>query len=82
MTLGSTTSDDRWLLVSSTRNDVAWVYEADEAEAGVAGFFRQAPVPSQPLTPSQREAGDFYPFGGCDIVPVSEHERIWLLRNR
>jgi hypothetical protein len=31
---------------------------------------------------SQREAGDFFPYDGCDIVLLSERQNVWLLRNR
>jgi hypothetical protein len=81
MTLGSTTSDERWLLLSSTKDDVAWVYHVGDPSAGLTGFLSHPPVLAQVLSPSQREAGDFYPFDGCDIVLLSERENIWLLRN-
>jgi hypothetical protein len=70
LTLGSTSADERYLLASSTKEDTVWVYE---------GFFLPPPVFVQPMSPSQREAGDFFPHGGCDIVLVSEQEGVWLL---
>lgn len=73
LTLGSTSADERYLLTSSTREDTVWVYE---------GFFLPPPVFIQPMSPSQREAGDFFPHGGCDIVLVSEQKGVWLLPAR
>jgi hypothetical protein len=70
LTLGSTSADERYLLASSTREDTVWIYE---------GFFLPPPVFVQPMSPAQREAGDFYPHGGCDVVLVSEQQGIWLL---
>jgi hypothetical protein len=82
MVLGSTSADERLLVTSSTRNQTAWVYANDNDLPGVAGFFAHAPLFSRKLTRSQREAGDFFPYDGCDIVLLSERQNVWLLSNR
>jgi hypothetical protein len=82
MTLGSTSGDDRFLVTSSTRNQTAWVYANRHDPPDVAGFFDQAPLFGRRLSRSQREAGDFFPYDGCDIVLLSERQNVWLLRNR
>jgi hypothetical protein len=76
MVLGSTSADERLILTSSTRDDTAWVYETSALLAGRAPFF------SRKMSASQREAGDFFPYGGCDIVLLSERQNVWLLQNR
>jgi hypothetical protein len=82
MTLGSTSADERLLVASSTRNQTAWVYANGHDPPDVAGFFDQAPLFSRRLPRSQREAGDFFPYDGCDIVLLSERQNVWLLSNR
>jgi hypothetical protein len=82
MTLGSTSADERLLVTSSTRNQTAWVYANRHDPPDVAGFFDDTPLFSRKLTRSQREAGDFFPFDGCDIVLLSERQNVWLLSNR
>lgn len=82
MTLGSTSADERLLVTSSTRNQTAWVYANRQDLRDVAGFFAGgAPLFSRKLSRSQREAGDFFPYDGCDIVLLSERQNVWLLRN-
>jgi hypothetical protein len=75
LVLGSTTANGRLLLTSSTRTDT--VYVADLAE----GWTGTPPVFEQQMPAAQREAGDFFPYDGCDIVLVDEQENIWRLRN-
>ena len=83
MVLGSTSADERLLLTSSTRDDTAWVYANRHGGApDVTGFFDQGPLFSRKLSRSQREAGDFFPYSGCDIVLLSERQNVWLLANR
>lgn len=82
MVLGSLSADERLLLTSSTRNQTAWVYAAGRDPTDVAGFFAGAPLFSRKLSRSQREAGDFFPYDGCDIVLLSERQNVWLLSNR
>ena len=82
MTLGSTSADERLLVTSSTRNQTAWVYANGHDPPDVAGFFGTAPLFTRTMTRSQREAGDFFPYDGCDIVLVSERQNVWLLSNR
>ena len=83
LVLAATSAGDRLLLTSSTREDTAWVYELAGAGAvsDVAGVLAGDPVFSRAMRPSQREAGDFFPHGGCDIVLVSEQESVWMLPN-
>lgn len=45
-------------------------------------FLGEAPLFERRMEPSQREAGDFYPKGGCDIILVSENQTVWLLPNQ
>jgi len=82
MTLGSTSADERLLVTSSTHNQTAWVYANTHDPPDVAGFFDHKPLFSRRLTRSQREAGDFFPYGSCDIVLLSERQNVWLLSNR
>jgi hypothetical protein len=83
MTLGSTSADERLMLTSSTRDDTAWVYANRHEPPDITGFFDgAAPLFTRKLTPSQREAGDFFPYDGCDIVLLSERQNVWLLENR
>ena len=82
MTLGSTSADERLLVTSSTRNQTAWVYANRHDPPDVTGFFDERPLFSRRLSPSQREAGDFFPYDGCDIVLLSERQNVWLLSNR
>ncbi len=82
MVLGSTSADERLLLTSSTRDQTAWVYANHRDPADVTGFFDQAPPFSRTLSRSQREAGDFFPYDGCDIVLLSERQNVWLLANQ
>jgi hypothetical protein len=83
MTLGSTSADERLLVTSSTRNQTAWVYLNRHAPSDAAGFFDRGAPPlfSRKLSRSQREAGDFFPYDGCDIVLLSEKQNVWLLQN-
>jgi hypothetical protein len=83
MTLGSPSADERLLVLSSTRNQTAWVYANRHDPPDVAGFFESgAPLFSRKLSRSQREAGDFFPHDGCDIVLLSERQNVWLLTNQ
>ncbi|MCA1846180.1 MAG: hypothetical protein LC792_23905, partial [Actinobacteria bacterium] len=75
-------ADERLLVTSSTRNQTAWVYANHDDPPDVAGFFDRAPLFTRTLSRSQREAGDFFPYGGCDIVLLSERQNVWLLSNR
>jgi hypothetical protein len=76
LVFGSTTGDERLLLTSSTRTDS--VYVAEPAK----GWTNTAPVFELKMPAAQREAGDFFPYDGCDIVLLDEREHIWLLRNQ
>jgi hypothetical protein len=82
MTLGSPSADGRLLVTSSTHDQTAWVYANDHDPPDVAGFFGHRPLFTRRLSRSQREAGDFFPFGGCDIVLLSERQNVWLMTNR
>jgi hypothetical protein len=82
MVLGSTSADERLLVTSSTRDQTAWVYANRNDPPDVAGFFDHSPAFARKLSRSQREAGDFFPFDGCDIVLLSERQNVWLLANR
>ena len=82
MVLGSTSADERLLLTSATKGQTAWVYANDHDPPDVAGFFDHPPLFSRKLSRSQREAGDFFPYDGCDIVLLSERQNVWLLANR
>jgi hypothetical protein len=82
MVLGSTSADERLLVTSSTRNQTAWVYASRHDPPDVAGFFDHQPLFTRKLTRSQREAGDFFPYDGCDVVLLSERQNVWLLANR
>lgn len=75
LVLGSTTADERLLLTSSTRTDTVYVTELAK------GFTGTVPVFEQKMPAAQREAGDFFPYDGCDIVLLDEGEKIWRLRN-
>ena len=81
MVLGSTSADERLFVTSSTRNQTAWVYANSHDPPDVAGVFDRPPVFTRKLSRSQREAGDFFPFDGCDIVLLSERQNVWLLPN-
>jgi hypothetical protein len=82
MVLGSTSADERLLVLSATRGQTTWVYANRHDPPDIAGFFDQAPIFSRRMPRSQREAGDFFPYDGCDIVLLSERQNVWLLRNR
>jgi hypothetical protein len=75
LVLGSTNGDERLLLTSSTKTDSVYVAELGK------GWTATAPVFEQEMPAAQREAGDFFPHDGCDIVLVDERENIWRLRN-
>jgi hypothetical protein len=82
MTLGSPSGDERLFVTSSTRNQTAWVYANRNNPPDVSGFFDgAAPLFSRKLARSQREAGDFFPHDGCDIILLSERQNVWLLAN-
>ena len=81
MVLGSTSGDERLFVTSSTRNQTAWVYANSHDPPDVAGVVDRPPVFTRKLSRSQREAGDFFPFDGCDIVLLSERQNVWLLPN-
>jgi hypothetical protein len=78
VTLASTSADQRLLVTSSTRSDRVWV---QESSTGLSGFLTKRPVFSMKMVPAQREGGDFYPYGSCDIILLSEHEGIYRLSN-
>jgi hypothetical protein len=82
MVFGSTSADERLLVTSSTSDDTTWVYANDRDKTDVAGFFDHPPLFTRKMTASQREAGDFFPYDGCDIVLLSERQNVWLLTNR
>jgi hypothetical protein len=82
MVLGSTSADERLLVLSATRGQTTWVYANRHDPPDIAGFFDRAPLVSRRMPRSQREAGDFFPYDGCDIVLLSERQNVWLLRNR
>jgi hypothetical protein len=75
LVLGSTTANGRLLLTSSTRTDTVYVADLTRGWTGTAPVF-EAQMPA-----AQREAGDFFPYDGCDIVLVDEAENVWRLRN-
>lgn len=74
----SSTDDDRLLATASTRQDTVWIHEAN----GVLPLARQTAVFERKMDPAQREAGDFFPTGGCDLVLISEDRRVWRLANQ
>lgn len=76
LVLGSTTADERLLLTSSTRTDTVYVTELGPGWTGAT-----APVFEEKMPAAQREAGDFFPSDGCDIILLDERENIWRLRN-
>ena len=76
LVLGSTSADERLLLTSSTRTDTVYVTEIASGWTGAT-----TPVFEHEMSAAQREAGDFFPAGGCDIILVDERENIWRLRN-
>jgi hypothetical protein len=78
VTLASTSADQRLLVTSATRSDRVWV---QESSTGLSGFLSNKPFFSQKMTPAQREGGDFYPHGSCDIILLSEAEGIYRLSN-
>ncbi|MCA1841616.1 MAG: hypothetical protein LC792_00230 [Actinobacteria bacterium] len=82
MVLGSTSPDERLLVMSSTHDQTAWVYANEHDPPDVAGFFDRPPLFTRELSRSQREAGDFFPYDGCDIVLLSERQNVWLMSNR
>jgi hypothetical protein len=81
MTLGSTSADERLLVTSSTYDQTAWVYAGRHDPPDPAGFFDHPPLFTGRLPRSQREAGDFFPYDGCDIILLSERQNVWLLAN-
>jgi hypothetical protein len=81
MVFGSTSADERLFLTSSTRNQTAWVYANSQDLPDAGGFFDRPPLFTRTLSRSQREAGDFFPHDGCDIVLLSERQNVWLLAN-
>lgn len=82
LVLASTTDDERLLLTSSTRTDRVYVHGIPRGADRPLAFLADPPRFERAMKPSQREAGDFYPHGGCDIVLVSEDRSVWLLANR
>jgi NADH dehydrogenase FAD-containing subunit len=70
--------DQGMMVTSSTRSDRVWV---QESSTGLSGFLTKRPVFSMKMVPAQREGGDFYPYGSCDIILLSEHEGIYRLSN-
>lgn len=81
MVFGSTSADERLFVTSSTRNQTVWVYANSREPPDAGGFFDRPPLFSRELSRSQREAGDFFPHDGCDIVLLSERQSVWLLAN-
>jgi hypothetical protein len=79
LTLASTSADERLLVTSATRSDRVWV---QQSSTGLSGFLNNRPFFSQKMSSAQREGGDFYPYGSCDIVLLSEAEGIYRLTNR
>jgi hypothetical protein len=76
LVLGSTTADERLLLTSSTRTDTIYVTRIASGWTGAA-----APAFELEMPAAQREAGDFFPADGCDIILLDERENIWRLRS-
>jgi hypothetical protein len=81
MVLGSTSANERLLVLSATHGQMTWVYSNRNDPPDIAGYFDQGPIFSSRMPRSQREAGDFFPYDGCDIVLLSERQNVWLLQN-
>jgi hypothetical protein len=79
LTLASTSADERMLVTSATRSDKVWVQESDN---GLQGFLSNQPFYAQKMKPAQREGGDFFPYGSCDFILLSEQEGIYRFTNR
>jgi hypothetical protein len=87
LVFGSTSGDGRRLVTSSTKTDAVYVADLGDARrAGGAdpldGWVGQPPRFERAMSAAQREAGDFFPHQGCDIVLLDEREHVWLLRNQ
>jgi hypothetical protein len=78
LTLASTSADETLLVTSATRSDRVWVQESSN---GLQGFLSNRPIYTQKMAPAQREGGDFFPYGSCDFILVSEQEGIYRFTN-
>lgn len=81
LTMGSPSGDQR-LFVTVSTTDVVHIIENRNTPPDLAGFLGSAPILSRSMVKSQREAGDFFPFEGCDIILVSEDQSVWRLSNQ
>jgi hypothetical protein len=74
-------SGDERLLVTIGIADRVSVFENRGFTAEFSAFDDQDPVFARSLPNTQREAIDFFPYDGCDIVSVSEDGTVWRLSN-
>jgi fibronectin type III domain protein len=74
-------SGDERLLVTVGIGDQVRVFENQGFAAEFSGFDDKGPVFRKSMPETQREAIDFFPYEGCDIISVSEDGTVWRLSN-
>jgi hypothetical protein len=80
LTAVGTSGDERLLVTVGTEDDVS-VFENQFGTAEFSAFDNRGPVFRMSMPDTQREAIDFFPYNGCDIISVSEDGTVWRLSN-
>jgi hypothetical protein len=74
-------SGDERLLVTVGITDRVSVFENQGFASEFSAFDGHEPIFRKAMPNRQREAIDFFPYEGCDIISVSEDGTVWRLSN-
>ncbi len=74
-------SGDERLLVTIGTGDRVSVFENRGFTSEFSAFDDHEPTFRRSMPETQREAIDFFPYNGCDIISVSEDGTVWRLSN-
>ncbi len=80
LTAVGTSGDERLLVTIGIADDIR-VFENRTSTAEFSAFDDSGSVFHQSVPNTQREAIDFFPYSGCNIVSVSEDGTVWRLSN-
>jgi len=81
LTAVGASGDERYLVSIGIADDVSVFENRGLGNREFAAFDKQGPVFFKALPDTQREAIDFFPFNGCDIISISEDGTVWRLSN-